>query len=58
MITSFECPCGNKNVSKTKEYDGVLGYSAIICMDCGRFSDHTGSHEADDFSKGFVGITN
>ena len=39
-----------------KEYDGALGYEALVCKVCGRYYDHTGKHEADDWSKRFVGI--
>lgn len=45
MITKFKCPhCGNSEVSKAKEYDGILGYEAIICMVCRWIHDHLGSH--------------
>ena len=54
MITSFECTCGNKDPKKAKEYDGCLGYSAIICTECGRYYDENGEHQADEFSKSFV----
>ena len=54
MITSIECPCGNQDTNKAVEYDGVSGYEAIICTCCGRYCDHTGEHEADDWSKTYV----
>ena len=54
MITSFECSCGNTDPKKAKEYDGCLGYSAIICTECGRYYDENGEHQADEFSKSFV----
>ena len=54
MITKFNCVCGNRNPKKAYEYEGCLGYSAIICTECGWYYDHEGRHEADDFSKQFV----
>jgi len=56
MITSFTCSCGNTDPKKAKVYEGMLGYEAIICTDCGRYYDHTGEHQADEFSKSYVGI--
>jgi len=45
MITKFTCKCGNHDPTKAKEYDGMLGYEAIICLKCGRVHDHEGVHE-------------
>ena len=56
MITKIKCSCGNTDPKKAKHYDGMLGYEAIICTDCGKYSDHQGEHEADEFSKSYVGI--
>jgi hypothetical protein len=56
MITKFTCSCGNTDPSKAKYYDGSLGYEAIVCKCCGRYYDHTGEHEPDDWSKNFVNI--
>ena len=57
MIIKFECSkCGNKSPQRAKYYDGALGYEAIVCLNCGTYYDHTGMHEADDWSKRFVGI--
>jgi hypothetical protein len=53
-VTSFNCPCGNKDPKKTYEYDGALGYEAIICTVCGRIHDDKGVHPADSFSKQFI----
>ena len=55
-ITSFNCPCGNQDPQKARHYDGMLGYEAVICTDCGKTHDHNGCHEADEFSKSYVGI--
>jgi transcription elongation factor Elf1 len=56
MITQFNCPCGANSISDAKKYDGSLGYEAVVCRQCGRYSDDNGSHEADDWSKDFTGI--
>jgi hypothetical protein len=58
MIISFKCPCGNQDPKQTKEYDGCLGYEAIICTTCGAIHDHTGIHPADDFSRQFIKVLN
>jgi hypothetical protein len=55
-IKSFTClECGNKDPNKTKFYDGVLGYEAIICTECGAFSDHLGFFPADEWSLEMIG---
>jgi len=54
MMISFNCKCGNKDITKVKEYDGCLGYEAVICRVCGRYSDYDNEYEADDFSKQFI----
>ena len=47
MITKFNCKCGNSDPGKAKEYDGALGYEAVICLNCGRYYDQEGGHEAE-----------
>ena len=54
MITKFDCKCGNTDTSKVHEYDGAVGYEALVCKVCGTYYDHTGEHPADDFSKQFI----
>lgn len=57
MIIKYSCECGNTDPKKAKHYDGLLGYEAMVCTVCGRYSDHLvapGQHEADDWSKQFV----
>ena len=54
MVIKFECSCGNTNPKKVKEYDGMLGYKALICTCCGRYEDHTGEHKPDKFSKQYI----
>lgn len=56
MIIKFSCACGNTSPSRAKEYDGSLGYEAIVCLDCGRYSDHSGEHEADKWSLDFCDV--
>ena len=51
IIINEPCLCGNKDSNRFAYYDGCLGYEAIICTQCGRYDDHTGSHEADAWSK-------
>lgn len=54
MLISFKCPhCGNNDKDKAKEYDGALGYEAVICDCCGWTFDHSGAHppEAADLEK-------
>ena len=53
MIKSYVCPCGNKDPKKAFEYNGALGYEAIVCLVCRRYADHEGQHEADTWSMGF-----
>jgi hypothetical protein len=55
MITKLECTCGNTDPRKAKAYDGCMGYEAIICTECGRYSDHEGTHEPNEFSIMFIG---
>ena len=45
MLTKFKCQCGNADKKQAKEYHGVLGYEAIICLKCGRYYDQAGAHE-------------
>lgn len=55
MIISFDCPCGNTDPKEAKFYDGALGYEAIVCKYCGRYSDHFGMHDCDDWSESYIG---
>lgn len=57
MITKFKCECGNNDPAKAKYYDGSLGYEAIVCTECGIYTDHYGEHEADDWSLAYIGKT-
>lgn len=54
MIIKITCPCGNTNPKQAYEYDGMLGYEAIVCTVCGAYSDWTGIHYADEWSKQFI----
>ena len=54
MITKFTCSCGNKDPKKAKYYDGCLGYEALICTLCGAYSDYTGEHSPDKWSKTYT----
>ena len=53
-IIKFNCSCGNTDTSKAKYYHGLLGYEALICTICGRYSDHTAEHAPDDWSKTYI----
>jgi hypothetical protein len=55
MITKFTCDCGNTDPKKAKDYDGSLGYEAMICTVCGTYYDESGTHAPDDWSKQFIG---
>ena len=48
---SSPCNCGNDNPREFIEYNGCIGYEAFICARCGRYFDHAGEYDADDFSK-------
>ena len=39
--------CGADKVEDFKEYNGMLGYEAIICRKCGFIYDQSGIHEPD-----------
>jgi len=54
MITKFNCPCGANKPADGKEYDGCLGYEAVVCRRCGRYWDHSGEYPADEWSRAFV----
>jgi hypothetical protein len=61
MVISINCPCGNTNPKHTLEYDGMLGYEAVVCTVCGRYSDFDlegkeRQNEPDDWSKKFIKI--
>lgn len=40
--------CGASKISDFREYDGCLGYEAIICKKCGYIYDHSGAHAPDE----------
>ena len=53
MIIEFKCAhCGNTNKDKAMEYEGALGYEAIICECCGWTFDHNGAHPPEPGAKG------
>ena len=54
MIKTFSCPCGNTDPQQAYEYDGSVGYEAIVCRICGSYYDHDGLHPIDGWSKYFV----
>ena len=57
QIISFNCPCGNTDPKKSRHYDGCLGYEALVCTVCGKYSDHNSEepHDADEWSIQFLG---
>ena len=54
MVKRNKCLCGNVDINKFYEYEGCLGYEAVICKVCGRYSDYYGEYEATEFSKQFI----
>jgi transcription elongation factor Elf1 len=57
MLLNFECDfCDNKDKSLVYEYDGCLGYEALVCRKCGVYYDYqkTGYYEPDEWSKQFT----
>lgn len=58
MITKFTCTCGNTNPKKAYNYDGALGYEAMVCLICGNYSDFSGNYEADYWSKELINAVN
>lgn len=54
MVVSFDCTCGNCDPKKVYEYDGCLGYEALVCKVCGKVYDQNGEHEANEWSRGFI----
>lgn len=55
MLISAKCPnCGNEDPKEFIEYDGFLGYEAVICKKCGDYADSEGEHKADNFSKDVI----
>ncbi len=54
MIIKFTCSCGNNDPKKAHYYDGCLGYEALVCKVCGKYSDHNGEHEPDHWSEQFI----
>jgi hypothetical protein len=51
MLLSFTCTCGNTDPTEAVEYDGALGYEAVICKQCAAIHDHNGEHAPDEWSK-------
>lgn len=43
--------CGADKISDYKEYDGMLGYEAIVCKRCGFVYDSAGAHPTMKFYK-------
>lgn len=57
MLTSFHCEiCGASGVEHAHEYDGLLGYEAIICRRCGWSCDHNGYQPPDAAHLADLGI--
>ncbi len=54
MVVKYNCKCGNNDPRKVHEYDGALGYEALVCKVCGRYCDHAGEYEPDKWSMQFV----
>ena len=54
MITKFTCSCGNTDPKKALEYDGALGYEAIICTVCGAYYDLNGEYPKDGWSENYI----
>lgn len=54
MIHQFKCECGNTDTTKAVEYDGALGYEAIVCKCCGTYYDHSGIHQKDSWSSQYI----
>lgn len=50
MIVSIKpcVNCGANKVSDFREYDGLLGYEAIICKKCAYIYDHSGTYAPDE----------
>jgi hypothetical protein len=57
MIIKATCiHCNNKDPAQFKQYDGALGYEAIVCRKCGTYVDVNGSHFPDTWSRELVGL--
>lgn len=55
MVTQFTClHCGNSDTQKVHQYDGAVGYEALICKECGIYCDSAGWHERDEWSNQFL----
>lgn len=57
MIIKCSCDCGNEDTKDFHEYYGYLGYEAVICRKCGKYYDHEGKHNVDQFSIRFLNQT-
>lgn len=56
MVLEFNCPkCGNSNPKKAFEYEGSLGYEAVICKCCAAFADCNDWHDPNQWSRLQVG---
>ena len=56
-VIEFKCQtCGTNEVSDAHEYDGMIGYEAIICKKCGAYSDSYGHFAAEAWSRKIVGL--
>ena len=56
MVSKFNCECGNTNPNEVMEYDGCLGFEALICKRCGRYCDCLKTYPADDWSRAMVNL--
>lgn len=48
--TSHRCSCGTLDPRACMVYDGALGYSAIICTECGTSRDHEGLNDPSPYT--------
>lgn len=56
MIKEFNCPiCGNNDPKKAHEYEGGLGYEAVICKCCASYADSNDWHLSDEWSSAQAG---
>ncbi len=53
LVREHICICGNNE--DYKFYDGCLGYEALVCEKCGRYWDHFGQHNSDEWSLNYIG---
>lgn len=55
MLITATCRCGNEDTRQFIDYDGALGYAAIICKACGDYQDNSGQYGADEWSRRMIG---